>query len=93
MRESLSPELRDLLRVMASAHPGQAIPFIVTADPDCRIAEVMPCRIDNAFAIIHAVSARMTAAQALALAQHPQIARIEYDGQMHALAAQTRAPT
>ncbi|MDX2300067.1 MAG: hypothetical protein NW204_10105 [Xanthomonadaceae bacterium] len=88
MRETLTPELRQLLQTMAQAHATQAIPFIVTADADCRIAEVVPFPIDNAFEIIHAVSGRMTAAQALALAQHPQIERIEYDGQMHALAAQ-----
>jgi hypothetical protein len=85
MADKLDPELQQLLQKMAD--PATQIPFIVTLKKGTRAAGILPCKIDNEFEEISAVSCRMTAKQALDLAKHPSVERVEHDGEMHALRA------
>ena len=85
MQEALDEGLRGLLRTMVAGAPGRRIPFIVTLRPGVHAASLVPFPIEQDFALIRAVSGTMTPAEALALSEHPDVERIEYDGQLHAL--------
>lgn len=93
MREPLDQALRELLQRLVAEDPGRRVPFIVTLRTGARAAGLVPFRVEQEFEVIRAVSGTMTPAEALALSEHKDIERIEYDGQVHALAGHAGSKT
>lgn len=85
MAHALDADLRAILNGLAKSDPGVRLSFIITVRPGARPAPVMPFPIEHSFDAIGAVSGQMTAQEVLDLANHSEIERIEYDGQLYAL--------
>jgi hypothetical protein len=80
-------DLRESLEQLARTEPDTLLPFIVTVKPGVR-ADVLAAkglRVEHEFPITSAITGKMTVAAALALAGSPDVEKIEYDGEMHAL--------
>lgn len=95
MENAMDAALAQLLNQQAKSSPKTKWPFIVTLAPGPSSQEVsaltaLGFEVDNTFEAISAVSGKMTAAQALAVAALDNVVRVEFDGEMHAL--RTRQP-
>ena len=84
MPAELAADLAIRLRSLAAQGVAEPLPFLVTLAPG---AAALPFKVETAVEAIRMAAGRMSAAQALALAQRGDIERIELDGQMQALDA------
>jgi hypothetical protein len=86
MSARLDPQLAATLARVAERHAAHRLPFIVTLAPGAEAGSVVPFVPTQVVDVIRMVAGEMTARQALDLAAHPLVERVEYDGQAHALA-------
>ena len=84
MPAELAVDLATRLRALAAQGVAEPLSFLVTLAPR---AAALPFKVETAVEAIRMVAGRMSAAQALELAQRGDIERIELDGQMQALDA------
>lgn len=90
MSALIDPQLAATLARVAERHPARKLPFIVTLAPGARVGTVVPFEPTQVVDVIRMAAGEMTAREALDLAQHAQVERIEFDGSAHALAGLAR---
>lgn len=88
----LSGSLTAHLRRIAQRQPDHQLAFIVTLQPGAKPAKVLPFVPTVEVEIIRMAAGRMTAAQALKLADDVRVERIELDGEAHALPSSEDEP-
>lgn len=81
----LTGSLTAHLRRLAERQPDREFAFIVTLQPGAKASKVLPFTPTVEVEIIRMAAGRMTAAQALKLADDVRVERIELDGEAHAL--------
>jgi hypothetical protein len=88
MAAKIDSDLRKWLDLMARTEPDKLFPFVVTVKPETHGSSLSAkgLRVDQEFPVISAVSGKMTAREALGLAADDEVTKIEYDGEMKALA-------
>ncbi len=83
----LGGPLTTQLRRLAERQPERELAFIVTLQPGAKAAKVLPFTPTVEVELIRMAAGRMTAAQALKLADDVRVERIELDGEAHTLPA------
>lgn len=86
----LDDELRQLLLQLSALDGRIRLPFLVTLAPGVVAGDAVPFEPTLEVALTRLVCGEMTPGQALDLAQHPGVERIEYDGEARALRQRLR---
>lgn len=82
---ALEAELREQLEALVRARVVSPLPFLVTLAPGADARAVVPFEPTLEVPVTRLACGTMTPRQALELATHPQVERVEFDGEAHAL--------
>lgn len=88
MSPPMEPRLRAVLAEIAARRPRLQLPFLVTLKPGMAVADLtppLPFEPTLEVALTRLVAGLMTARQAIDLAAHPAVERVEHDGKASAL--------